>query len=123
MEKAAVHSSPSHKRDNAFVIEYFFSVGPEGGKLEQADRDFVAQVIDYFSWRTKQDLPVGQPILSNDIQGVTTNRDADKPVRAVFQSEMHFLAMYAFLQRSREQHNNMIVNVHIDGLRSYFRIW
>ena len=65
-----------------WLLNYFFSVSPEGGQLEQA--------IDYFSWRTKRDLPV--PIFLLQM---------DKPVKAVVQS------------------NNMIVTVRLHGLCSY----
>ncbi len=108
-------SSGSDDRNNSVLVQYFFTVGPDGEQIEQADRNFVAQAIEYYSGKKKSDPCPAQPILSNDIQGVTTNRDANNPVRTMFLTLKHLNAMYCFIQQSRAQHHNMIVNVSVDG--------
>ena len=108
-------SSSSDDGDSSVLVRYFFSVGADGEQIEQADRNFVAQAIEYYSGRKKSDPCPAQPILSDDIQGVTTNRDADNPVRTIFLTLKHLNAMCCFIQQSRAQHHNFIVHVSVDG--------
>lgn len=108
-------------RKDDFSIKYFFTSGPVGAPVQQADRDFVAQVMEYYAFKTKRDAEVVAPPLSNDIQGVMNNRDTNTPVRVVFKTAKHINAMYVFLQGSRAAHHDMIVNISVDGSR-YFQI-
>lgn len=108
-------------RKDDFSIRYYFTSGPQGTPIEQADRDFVARAMEYYAFKSKRDPLVAVPPLSDDIMGVTNNRDEDHPVREVFKTVKHLNEMYSFLQRSRAAHHDIVVNISIDGSR-YFQI-
>ena len=109
----------SNKDD--FNIRYYFTSEPGGVAITQADRDFVAQAMEYYSTKSKRDRIVVAPPIQPDIQGVTNNRNANNPVRVVFKTVKHLQDMYSFLQQSRAAHNNLIVHISVDG-SSYFEI-
>lgn len=104
-----------------FSVQYFFSSASAGASIEQPDRDFVAQAMEYYAYKSMRDPVVADPKLSNDIQGVRNNRDENTPVRVVFKTAKHLNAMYVFLQHSRAEHHDMIVNISVDG-SGYFQI-
>lgn len=104
-----------------FSVKYFFTSGPAGTPIQQADRDFVAQAMEYFAFKRKRDPIVANPPPSNYVQGVTNNLDENNPVREVFKTVKHLHEMYLFLRRSRAEHNDMVVYVSVDG-SGYFPI-
>lgn len=102
------------KKDD-FSVKYFFTSGSAGTPIQQADRDFVAQAMEYFAFKSKRDPIVANPPLSNYVQGVTNNLDENTPVRVVFKTAKHLHEMYLFLHRSRAEHNDMVVYFSVDG--------
>lgn len=110
-----LHEKLAKSRKDDFSVKYFFTSGPAGTPIQQADRDFVAQAMEYFSFKSKRDPVVVNPPLSIYVQGVTNNLDANTPVRVVFKTVKHLHEMYLFLQSSRVTHHDMIVNFSVDG--------
>ncbi len=112
-EESARESKKSNK--NNITVNYYFTLGPKGADIEQEDRDFVAQAMQYFSVKSKRDPLAVSPPLEPDLQGVTNNRTPNNPVRVIFKSAKHLYDMFYFLQQSRSAHHDFIVNISVDG--------
>eukprot|EP01033_Poteriospumella_lacustris_P010150 gene10150-7239_t len=95
-------TSPTPAKD--FSVCYYMS----GDNVVQADRDHVAQVMNYYARRAKREIcpPVQAVVLRNAIQGVTNNLSAADPIEIIFKAHKLINAMYKHLQESRGDHNN-----------------
>eukprot|EP01033_Poteriospumella_lacustris_P019747 gene19747-14346_t len=108
------HLANSSAKD--FSVCYYMS----GNNVVQADRDHVAQVMNYYARRAKREKcpPVQAVVLR---KGVTNNLSAADPIEIIFKAPKHINAMYKHLQESRGDHNNIVVHINIDG-SPYFDI-
>ena len=110
-----LHSLP--KRDD-YTLQYFFAA-PVNIVVAQADRDFVAQALDFYSARSKRDtcpaVATVTAALAADVQGVTTDRTADTSIKDVFKTVKQIIGFCSYVQQTRAAHNYVIVNLSVDG--------
>lgn len=87
--------------------------------IVQANRDYVARVMDYFASLPKRaKCPPAAAITAsfpNDIQGLTTNRTAETAVRVIFKTAKHIISMCNFVEETRLTQNNIILRISMDG--------
>jgi hypothetical protein len=105
------------KTKDDYLVEYYMEPAA-GGAITQADRDYVAQVIYYYSPRSKRDTcpPIATVTAGlADAQGFTTNHTAQDPIGCVFMAAKHINAMYHYLQANRGDHNNFVVHIRVDN--------
>ena len=116
-----LHSLP--KKDD-YILRFYFEASANV-IVTQADRNFVAQALDFYSSRSKRDIcPAVATVtaaLAADIQGTTTNRTAENSVRVVFKTTKHIIGFCSYIQQTRAAHNEVILNVSVDG-SPFFKI-
>lgn len=109
-------SSPSSDEDSESPTDLLVGYYMSGDNVVQADRDYVAQVMSYYSIKEKREScpSVQEVVLRNEIQGVTNNLSAENPIEVIFRTAKHLHSMYKHLQDTRADHNNIVVHVKVD---------
>ena len=96
-----------------YRVEYFFTNEPNQGQ-----RDFIAQAMAYFNPRTKrQTCPNAAEVdasLTQDVQGLTTNRTAATALAVTFKTAKHMVAMFEYIATVRNQRGDVTVNISVD---------
>ena len=122
----AKHIASLSKYKDDFTVEYYFvPLAAAGDVRNQADRDYIAQAMCYFSPRSKRDRTLSPATvtnnLANDVQGVTTDRSAANGVSVVFKAAKHIAGAVSYIQATAVDHNNVKIRMRIDA-SNYFDV-
>lgn len=113
------------KRDD-YTVAYFFVPDADVHVRHQADRDYIAKVMAFYSPRGKRDSTLTPTQvtanLAADIQGITTDRDENSGMTMVFKSAKHIAGAVSYIRETAVDHHDVQIRMRVDNSK-YFNVY